>query len=94
MLILILGIAAVAFIAFLVLRVICPASYNGLPDAHTFFTFMAWTFGLVILGLIIAICWISTTVATESTLDSKIAMYQQENANIEEDIDRIVREYL
>lgn len=94
MLILILGIATVAFIAFLVLRVICPASYNGVLDAHDFFTFMAWTFGLVILGLIIAICYLSTAVATESTIDSKIEMYQEENTNIEEDIDRIVREYL
>lgn len=94
MLILILGIASVAFIAFLVLRVIYPAVYDGVLDAHDFFTFMAWIFGFVILGLIIAICWISTTVATESTIDSKIEMYQEENANIEEDIDRIVREYL
>lgn len=36
MLILILGIATVAFIAFLVLRVIYPAVYNGWFDAHDF----------------------------------------------------------
>lgn len=94
MLILILGIATVAFIAFLVLRVIYPAVYNGWFDAHDFFTLMAWIFGFVILGLIIAICYLSTAVATESTIDSKIEMYQEENTNIEEDIDRIVREYL
>lgn len=33
-------------------------------------------------------------VATASTIDDKITMYQEENARIEQDIDRIVEEYM
>lgn len=94
MLILILGIALVAFVAFLVLRIKYPSSHSTDLDVHEFFTAMSWLFGFVVLGLIISICRLSITVATESTIDSKIEMYQEENANIEQDIDKIVKEYL
>lgn len=92
MLLLLLGIAVVGMIAFLVLRVKYPSKYDF--DVHDFFTIMSWLFGFVVLGLIIAICCLSTTVATEITIDSKIEMYQEENDNIERDIDRVVKEYL
>ena len=49
---------------------------------------------LVCAGLIIAICCLAPKVATESVIDSKIAMYQEENARIEQDFDRIVKGYL
>lgn len=94
MLILILGIALAALVAFLVLRVKYPSKHSLDLDAHDFFTIMSWVLGFVILGLVIAICCLSTTVATESTIDSKIEMYQEENTNIEQDIDKIVKEYL
>ena len=94
MLILILGIALAALVAFLVLRVKYPSKHSIDIDAHDFFTAMSLVFGFVVLGLVIAICCLSTTVATESTIDSKIEMYQEENTNIEQDIDKIVKEYL
>ena len=55
---------------------------------------MSWVFGFITLGLIITICRLSTIVATESTIDNKIAMYQEENTNIEQDIDEIIDGYL
>lgn len=94
MLILILGLTLIAFITFLVLRVKHPSTDNWFHDVHDFFTAMSWLFGLISLGFIIAICCLTPKVATESVIDSKIAMYQEENANIEQDIDRIVQEYL
>ena len=94
MLILILGLVLFGFIAFLVLRVKYPSENSFYWGAHEFFTAMSWIFGFVILVLIIAICCQSTKLATESTIDSKIEMYQEENANIEQDIDKIVKEYL
>lgn len=94
MLILILGIALGALVTFLVLRVKYPSEHSLDFDTHAFFTAMSWIFGFVVLGLVIAICCLSTKVATESTIDSKIEMYQEENAKIEQDIDIIVKEYL
>ena len=94
MLILILGISLAALVAFLVLRVKYPSKHSLNFEAHDFFTIMSWVLGFVILGLVIAICCLSATVATESTIDSKIEMYQEENTNIEQDIDKIVKEYL
>lgn len=90
MLILILGLVLVAFIIFFVLRV----KYSVSLDTDAFFTTMSWVFGIVAIGLVIAVCCLSTKVVTKSTIDSKIEMYQEENANIEQDIDKIVKEYL
>ena len=94
MLILILGLVLVAFIIFLVLRVKYPSEYDDCCDVHDFFTGMSWISGIVVLGLIIVICCLITKVATISTIDNKIVMYQEENTNIEQDIDKIVKEYL
>ena len=44
--------------------------------------------------MVITICCITPQIATASTIDDKIAMYQEENAAIEQDIDRIVEAYL
>lgn len=94
MLILILGLTLIAFVTFLVLRVKYP-SRNSLDfDVHDFFTAMSWVFGIISLCIIITICLLTPKVATESVIDSKIAMYQEENINIEQDIDKIVQEYL
>lgn len=94
MLILILGLVLVAFIIFLVLRVKYPSKNSSDWGSHEFFTAMSWVLGFVVFGLVISICCLSTTVATESTIDSKIEMYQEENTNIEQDLDKIVKEYL
>lgn len=94
MLILILGLVLVAFINFLVLRVKYPRTRSYFSDSHVFFTAMSWISGIVAICLTIAACCLSTKVATESTIDSKIEMYQEENTNIEQDIDKIVKEYL
>lgn len=94
MLILILGVVLVFFITFLILRVKYPNEGNYDFCVHDFFNVMSVIFGLSVVGLIVAICCLSTTVATESTIDNKIEMYQEENANIEGDIDKIVKEYL
>lgn len=97
MLILILGIVLIVMAVFLVLRVKYPSKhsiYNDAFDAHDFFTTMSGILGFVALILVIEIFFILPTVATEFTIDSKIEMYQEENANIEQDIDKIVKEYL
>lgn len=95
MLILLLGITLVGLVAFLVLRIKYSSSQRyDFFDTHDFFTLMSVFFGIVALSFVIAICCLATTVATESVLDSKIEMYQEENANIEQDIDQIVKEYM
>jgi len=55
---------------------------------------MSFSLGLIALFFIVKICSLALNVATESVIDSKIAMYQEENANIEHDIDKIVEKYL
>ncbi len=97
MLLLILGVVLVAFVLFLVLRVKYQRHWDGGRwdcDTHDFFTFMSWASGILSIVLVIVICCLSTKVATESIIDSKIEMYQEENSNIEQDIDKIVEEYL
>ncbi len=44
--------------------------------------------------MVCIICCLVPDVATASTIDDKITMYQEENARIEQDIDRIVEEYM
>lgn len=63
-------------------------------SVHSLFFGLAWFFGIATCGIVIAICCIVPQVATASTIDSKIAMYQEENATIEQDIDRVVDAYL
>lgn len=94
MLLLILGVTLAGFITFLVARANCPIGRYCDFTTRDFFTLMSVILGVVALILVIAICCLATTVATESVLDNKIAMYQEENANIEQDIDKIVKEYL
>lgn len=93
MLILILGIALVALVVFGVLTGKYP-SYSNKYGAHSFCLVMSCVFGVIVLGSIISICCLLPTVATESTIDSKIEMYQEENTNIEQDINKIIKEYL
>ena len=94
MLILFLGLSLIALVIFLVLRVKYPCTGSSNLDVHDFFTIMSWIFGLIFIDIFITICFLVTQVATESVIDNKIEMYQEENTNIEEDIDKIVKEYL
>lgn len=55
---------------------------------------LAWFFGALAILMIPIIYCVISDVATADILDDKIAMYQEENATIEQDIDRIVKEYL
>lgn len=89
-----LGLVLVAFILFLVLRTKYPSTSSTDFDTHDFFTGMSWVSGIAAIGFVIAICCLSTQIATESTIDNKIEMYQEENTNIEQDIDKIVKEYM
>lgn len=58
-----------------------------------------WFFGTIMCGILAVVAagfcigmWCS--VATEYTIDQKIVMYQEENAEIEVEIDTIVKEYM
>lgn len=94
MLILILAILIIAFVAFLILRVKYPYVPRYDFGVHQFFTLMACLCGVLIAFLLVAICKTSIDIASEPAIDAKIVMYQEENKKIEQDIDRIVQEYL
>ena len=85
MLFLILGIAIALIIALFV------AAYY--TDGEGFY--VGGVFSVIIaIAIIVAICIIAPKVATAKIYDEKIAMYQEENRQIEEQIDTIVKEYL
>lgn len=95
MLILIFGIAVIAMVTFIVLS--CkkdPAKYLEWDSSSEVFSILATVVACIAFGILIAICSLAPTVATECAIDNKIAMYQEENAKIEQDIDKIVQEYL
>lgn len=94
MLVLILGISVLIFVIFLVFLKKTKKSEWGELNIHTFCLFMSWLFGVLCIFLIVAICILISEVATANILDDKIAMYQEENTAIEQDIDKIVKEYL
>ena len=50
--------------------------------------------GLICLGMIITTCCLVTGISKENVIDQKIEMYTEENTNIEESIDDLVREYM
>lgn len=94
MFILILGLAVIAMVTCIIIS--SKTEPNGYDEfsVHGLFFAFAWIFGVVALGMVITICCITPKIATASTIDEKIAMYKEENATIEQDIDRIVEEYL
>lgn len=94
MLILILVLTLSVFVTFLVLYVKNPYRSKYDYSKDVIYMVMCWLFGSISVGIIIAICCLTPEVATESVIDSKIAMYQEENANIEQDIDKIIQGYL
>ena len=94
MLILILGLSVITMIPCCIISSKTRPSKYGEFSVHGLFFCFAWIFGTVALGMVITICCITPKIATASTIDDKIAMYQEENVAIEQDIDRIVEEYL
>ena len=54
---------------------------------------MAWIFGVGSLIAVIVTVVLTISVANTSTIDERIAMYQEENARIEEQIDILVKDY-
>lgn len=94
MLILILGLVVIAMVTCIIIASkTIPGDYCEFSIHGLFFVF-AWILGFVALGIVITICCITPKIATASTIDDKIAMYQEENATIEQDVDRVVQEYL
>ena len=89
MLILILGLAVITMVICCIV-----ASKTNHDGVNLLFFGLAIVFGIVSGLIVITICCLTPKVATASILDDKIAMYQEENAIIEQDIDRIVKEYL
>lgn len=94
MFILILGLAVIAMVTCIIISSKTESSDYCEFSVHGLFFGLAWSFGAVALGMVVTICCIAPKIATASTIDDKIAMYQEENATIEQDIDRIVEEYL
>lgn len=94
MLVLILVLVLIFFITFLVLRVKYPGDEDYDFDVHDFFSTMSVILGLALICLLIVICILIPKVATESVIDKKIEMYQEENSKIEEEITAIVQERL
>lgn len=94
MLALILGLVVVAMVTFIILSSKTQHTGDFEFNAHTLSITFAWLCGVVALIFTIIICCLVSEVATANVLDQKIAMYQEENATIEQDIDRIVEEYL
>ena len=94
MFILVLGLAVIAMVICIIISSNTTASEFCLFTVHDLFFALAWAFGVVASAMIVTICCLTPKVATASIIDDKIAMYQEENATIEQDIDRIVEEYL
>lgn len=94
MFILILGLAVITMVTCIIISSKTESGGYCEFSAHGLFFGLAWAFGAVALGMVVTICCIAPKIATASTIDDKIAMYQEENATIEQDIDRIVEEYL
>lgn len=94
MFILILGLAVLAMVTCIIIS--SKTRPNGYCEfsVHGLFFAFAWVFGVIAFVMVVTICCLTPQVATASTIDDKIAMYQEENAIIEQDIDRIVEEYL
>ncbi len=87
------GILVFAIIAFVVLVKLAKGKCSKQEDADVYIV-MSILVGILACGLFVAICILAPKVATERTFDQKIEMYQEENAKIEKDIDKIVKEYL
>ena len=94
MFILILGLSVIAIVICIIVSSKTEPNRYCEFSVHELFFVLAWAFGVIASAMVVTICGLTPKVATASTIDDKIAMYQEENAEIEQDIDRIVEEYL
>lgn len=94
MFILILGLAIIAVVTCIIIS--SKTEPNGYCEfsVHGLFFVLSWAFGVIAFAMVVTICCLTPKVATASTIDEKIEMLQEENAIIEQEIDRIVEEYL
>ena len=91
---LILGLVVIAMVTCIIISIKTTSNDCWGFSVHKLFFVLACVFGVVAFAMIVEICSLTSKVATASIIDDKIAMYQEENATIEQDIDRIVEEYL
>ena len=63
-------------------------------DTTADFEFVKFIFGLALIVSVFAICVLSYIIYTANTIDNKIEMYQEENTNIEQEIDTLVKQYM
>ena len=94
MFILILGLTIVAMVTFIIISSNTAPKPSGDFSVHGLCFVLAWVSGIAAVMTGFIICCLVPDVATASTIDDKITMYQEENARIEQDIDRIVEEYM
>lgn len=98
MFILILGLAVIAMIICSIISSKTSSNYDEYGYAefsvHGLCFFLAWFFSAVAVIMVIIICCLAPKVAKVSILEDKIAMYQEENEIIEQDIDRIIEKYI
>ena len=69
-------------------------SENGDEDVSECYLTFAIIAGIVSIIFLIWIFTLVNTVGTGYTIDNKIAMYEEENASIEESIDTVVKDYM
>lgn len=94
MLLLLFIISTVIMVVGIVLMSISPKSRNGDWTNRDTYLATAIISGLIAGGLFIAMCFCIVDIATEFTIDKKIAMYEEENMAIEQDVDTIVKSYM
>lgn len=97
MLILILVLLLIAFTLCLVLRkkLSCTTiPYTSSAILPKFFNMVTLVLGFAIILLLLPIGNLSLKIATNSTIDRKIEIYEEENAKIEKDIDAMIKQYL
>lgn len=94
MLILILGLSVIAFVIFILRFIKTPESSSYSFGIRNLYSLLAWFFGILVILSVILIVILLPSMVSENALNQKITMYQEENAIIEQDIDRIVDAYL
>lgn len=86
MFILILGLAVIAMVTCIIISSKTEPNEYCEFSVHGLFFVLAWAFGVIAFAMVVTICCLAPKVATASIIDDKIAMYQEENAIIEQDI--------
>lgn len=80
-------------IAMLLLGLYFQSAYRWQSLAHSVGEALMFIFGVATAAAVIAIIVLTISVANNSTIDERIAMYTEENQRIEEQIDILVKDY-